>query len=200
MCQRIGFDPSIKTTYFQRKTNLLDVRTSLFVVAALLATITFTAGFTLPGGFNQETGEAILAKKTAFLVFLISDTLAMCCSMLVLICLTWSMVYDSSKSLQLIDRSIVLLMLAFYSTLLAFMNGVYIVISPMSLWAAIVIIAMCSLIGVSAYPTLLYKVLYIRSKNKNQNQVDQMERLEQVILLYENLYTFICRPKFHFIS
>ncbi|XP_021761165.1 uncharacterized protein LOC110725998 [Chenopodium quinoa] len=66
MCQRIGFDPWIKTSYFQRKTNLLEVRNSLFVVAALLATITFTAGFTLPGGLKQETGEALLAKKVVF--------------------------------------------------------------------------------------------------------------------------------------
>uniref|UniRef100_A0A803LYD4 PGG domain-containing protein n=1 Tax=Chenopodium quinoa TaxID=63459 RepID=A0A803LYD4_CHEQI len=160
MCKRIGLDPRIKTTYFQSKTNLLDVRNSLFVVAALLATITFTAGFTLPGGFNQDTGDALLATKAAFLVFLISDTLALFFSMLVLICLIWSMVYDSSKSLFLIDRSMVLLRLALNSTLLAFMTGVYIVIAPKTLWAAILIIVIMSfLIGISINKTLLYNVL-----------------------------------------
>ncbi|XP_021860822.1 uncharacterized protein [Spinacia oleracea] len=178
MCQRIGFDPWIKTSYFQRKTNLLDVRNSLFVVAALLATITFTAGFTLPGGLNQETGEALLATEVAFLVFLISNTLAMCTSMLVLICLVWSMVQDSSKSLLLIDRSMVLLMIAFYSTLLAFMTGVFIVIYPKVLWAAILVIVMCSLITLSAKKTLLYKVLFISSVKKRQNRKDPMHLLE----------------------
>ncbi|XP_021755696.1 uncharacterized protein LOC110720916 [Chenopodium quinoa] len=178
MCQRIGFNPWIKTSYFQRRTNLLEVRNSLFVVAALLATITFTAGFTLPGGLNQESGEALLAKKVAFLVFLMSNTLAMCTSMLVLICLVWSMVQDSSNSLVLIDRSLVLLMVAFYSTILAFMTGVYVVIYPKLLWAAIIVIIMCSLIGVSANRTFLYKVLLISSAKKKQNQRDPMYLLE----------------------
>ncbi|KMT12793.1 hypothetical protein BVRB_4g088870 [Beta vulgaris subsp. vulgaris] len=171
MCKNIGFDPRMKTAYLERRTNLLDVRNTLSVVAALLArvaTITFTAGFTLPGGFDQNTGEAILRKKVAFLVFLLSDTLAMCCSMLVLICLIWSMVYDSNKSLFLIDRSMMLLLIALYSTLVAFMAGVYVVISPQCLWPTIVIIVMCSLIGFSANRTLLYKILekLIPSVNK----------------------------------
>ncbi|XP_021767499.1 uncharacterized protein LOC110731888 [Chenopodium quinoa] len=107
-----------------------------------------------------------------------SNTLAMCTSMLVLICLVWSMVQDSSNSLLLIDRSMVLLMVAFYSTILAFMTGVYVVIYPKVLWAVIIIIIMCSLIGVSANRTLLYKVLSISSAKKKQNQRDPMYLLE----------------------
>ncbi|XP_021759035.1 uncharacterized protein LOC110723931 [Chenopodium quinoa] len=160
MCKRNGLDPTIKTTYFKHKTNLLDVRTSLFLVAALLATITFTAGFTLPGGFNQETGEALLGKKASFLVFLVSDTLALFFSMLVLICLTWSMVFEPSKSLILVDRSMVLLRVALNCTLLAFMTGVYIVMAPMSLWVAIlIIVVISSLIIISVDKTFLYEVL-----------------------------------------
>uniref|UniRef100_A0A803LXW7 PGG domain-containing protein n=1 Tax=Chenopodium quinoa TaxID=63459 RepID=A0A803LXW7_CHEQI len=113
-------------------------------------------------GNNQawDIGDALLATKAAFLVFLISNTLALFFSMLVLICLIWSMVYDSSKSLFLIDRSMVLLRLALYNTLLVFMNGVYIVIAPKTLWAAILIIViMSSLIGISINKMLLYTVL-----------------------------------------
>ncbi|KAL2944757.1 Ankyrin repeat-containing protein ITN1 [Bienertia sinuspersici] len=149
-----------KKSYFQRKTNLLEVRNTLSVVAALLATITFTAGFTLPGGFNQDTGEAILAKKTAFLVFLISDTFAMCFSI-----------------------SVGLLRVALYSTLLAFMTGVYIVISPKSLWAAILVVAMCSLVGISANMTFLYKVLAFFDKltpSANKERKDPIRLMEQV--------------------
>ncbi|KAL2944741.1 Ankyrin repeat-containing protein ITN1, partial [Bienertia sinuspersici] len=130
MCKSIGFDPNITTSYFQHKTNLLEVRNTLSVVAALLATITFTAGFTVPGGFDQNTGEAMLADKAAFLVFLISDTLAMCLSMLVLMFLIWSMVFEPNQSLALIDRSVGLIRAALYFTLLAFVTGVYIVILP----------------------------------------------------------------------
>ncbi|XP_021755472.1 uncharacterized protein LOC110720734 [Chenopodium quinoa] len=190
MCKRIGLDPRIKTTYFQSKTNLLDVRNSLFVVAALLATITFTAGFTLPGGFNQDTGDALLATKAAFLVFLISDTLALFFSMLVLICLIWSMVYDSSKSLFLIDRSMVLLRLALNSTLLAFMTGVYIVIAPKTLWAAILIIVIMSfLIGISINKTLLYNVLEYLDKlipSPTKKPKDQIRVVELIFVLERN--------------
>lgn len=186
MCRSIGFDPKIKITFFRHKTNLLDVRNTLSLVAALLATITFTAGFTLPGGFNQDTGEAILAKKAAFIVFLIFDSLAMCCSMLVLICLLWSVIYDYSGSLLLIDRSMNLLMMALYFTLVAFMTGIYIVISPKSLWVAVVIIVMCSSIVLAMNRKLLFNfVALFPFPTMHQ---DPMRLLEQVsLLLYHSL-------------
>lgn len=49
------------------------------VVATLIATVTFTAGFTVPGGFKSggvDEGMAALSKRTAFRVFLIANTLA----------------------------------------------------------------------------------------------------------------------------
>ena len=50
------------------------------VVATLVATVSFTAGFTVPGGFDQspgpEIGTAIMTKKAAFKAFLVSDALA----------------------------------------------------------------------------------------------------------------------------
>ena len=47
------------------------------IVAALVAIVTFAAGFTLPGGYNENDGKAILAKKAAFKAFVVTDTLAM---------------------------------------------------------------------------------------------------------------------------
>ncbi|RVW72842.1 Ankyrin repeat-containing protein ITN1 [Vitis vinifera] len=47
------------------------------IVAALVATVTFEAGFTFPGGYNENDGKAILAKKAAFKAFVVTDTLAM---------------------------------------------------------------------------------------------------------------------------
>ncbi|KNA24338.1 hypothetical protein SOVF_016380 [Spinacia oleracea] len=179
MCKRNGLDPKIKTAYFQHKTNLLDVRTSLFVVAALLATITFTAGFTLPGGFTQDTGEALLAKRACFQVFMVSDTLALFFSMLVLICLTWSMVFSPSKSLILIDRSMVLLRVALNCTLVAFMTGVYTVIAPKSLWVAILIIVIISsLIVISVNKNFLYEVMDKLFPAANKECRDPMRLLE----------------------
>ena len=53
--------------------------TNLLVVT-LIATVTFTAAFTVPGGYNQneskngDDGLAVLRKRTAFGVFLIANT------------------------------------------------------------------------------------------------------------------------------
>ncbi|MCD9643867.1 hypothetical protein HAX54_031719 [Datura stramonium] len=54
------------------------------VVATLLMTVTFAAGFTLPGGLDSELGPnkgmAVLLRKTAFRAFVVSDVIAFACS------------------------------------------------------------------------------------------------------------------------
>ena len=51
------------------------------IVTALITTVTFTVGFTVPGGLNQngqqKEGLVLLAKKTAFRAFIVSDALAL---------------------------------------------------------------------------------------------------------------------------
>jgi len=100
ICTHItGINPRLKTKYVHpTNRNLREIRATPSVIAALMASLTLTAGITVPGGFDSDTGEAILAKKAAFLVFLLSDAFAMRCSMLVLFCLVWSMISDPNKT------------------------------------------------------------------------------------------------------
>ncbi|KAB5512810.1 hypothetical protein DKX38_029838 [Salix brachista] len=56
---------------------LNKVRESELVFAALIATVTFAAVLTLPVGYKSDQGTAILAKKAAFIVFVISDAISM---------------------------------------------------------------------------------------------------------------------------
>ncbi|KAH7844113.1 hypothetical protein Vadar_024498 [Vaccinium darrowii] len=53
------------------------------IVAILLATISFAASFTIPGGYLQEDadeGMAILVRDAAFKAFVIANTIAVMCS------------------------------------------------------------------------------------------------------------------------
>ncbi|KAL3714918.1 hypothetical protein ACJRO7_006769 [Eucalyptus globulus] len=72
-----------------------DINTPL-VVATLVASVTFTAGITLPGGYNSSSdrhpGTAILQNKKVFQLFMISDMLAIYSSILAFTFLLWSYV------------------------------------------------------------------------------------------------------------
>nr|XP_048327752.1 ankyrin repeat-containing protein NPR4-like [Ziziphus jujuba var. spinosa] len=64
-----------------RLKNILNIH---ILVASLIATVTFAAGFAMPGGYEQDLsstkGMAMLSNKTSFKVFVIADSIAFCCS------------------------------------------------------------------------------------------------------------------------
>ncbi|GJW89384.1 ankyrin repeat-containing protein [Tanacetum coccineum] len=47
------------------------------VVATLIATIVFAAAFTIPGGYDQETGIPFFRQKPSLTVFVISDAVSL---------------------------------------------------------------------------------------------------------------------------
>ncbi|KAB1200196.1 hypothetical protein CJ030_MR0G007887 [Morella rubra] len=53
-----------------------DKASSCMIVATLIATVVFTAIFTVPGGYNQNTGIPILLNESAFSVFSASSVIA----------------------------------------------------------------------------------------------------------------------------
>ncbi|KAI3948272.1 hypothetical protein MKW92_035260 [Papaver armeniacum] len=61
---------------------------TLVVVSALIATVAFAANFTLPGGYNSDgkhKGMAVLANEPSFIVFIVSNSLAMVLSALAIL-------------------------------------------------------------------------------------------------------------------
>ena len=62
---------------------LKDVSNTHLLVATLIATVTFAACFSLPGGYNQDEpnkGKSVFSTKVAFKAFVITDGIAFHCS------------------------------------------------------------------------------------------------------------------------
>ncbi|TYH06913.1 hypothetical protein ES288_A08G190800v1 [Gossypium darwinii] len=124
------------------------------VMATLIATFTFTAAFTIPGGFisdGPDEGMAILIKKSAFKAFVITDTIAMTSSMTAAVLVFWSSSRRSSESfMDSLPFAIGLTWIALVAMALAFVTGLFVVLSK-NLWLGIVV----CVIGCAA-PAMLY--------------------------------------------
>lgn len=112
-----------------------NVREAHLIVAALIATVTFAAGFTIPGGYQgdkgPEQGFAVLSRKAAFKAFVITNTLALGMSSLsVLMNLNISMYTKTWWFSQMFDfrMAVSITMLALILMVGAFITGTYAVL------------------------------------------------------------------------
>ncbi|KAL8158093.1 hypothetical protein AgCh_002702 [Apium graveolens] len=81
--------------------------TTQIIVTALITTVTFTVGFTMPGGYHEsgepEEGLVLLSKKKAFEVFMVSDSLALALSITSLFLYFISSLYDDPHQVSKFD-------------------------------------------------------------------------------------------------
>lgn len=152
-----SLEPPNKDQYNERVNTLL-------LVATLVATMTFAAGFTMPGGFNssgsQGEGMVTLVMKRRLHVFLICNTIAMYSSITAVVILIWAQLGDLSLILAAFKLALPLLGVALTMMSLAFMTGVYLVVGNLS-WLANVVLIMGSIfvIIISAFFLLLLSPL-----------------------------------------
>lgn len=113
-----------------------EARDSNLVPAALVATVTFAAGFTLPGGYisdknDSEKGTSILSRNSAFKAFIIADTIAMVLSMSsVFIYFIMVLLGHRPKYYWLIKTAFRFIILAMGAMVVAFVMGTYAVLTP----------------------------------------------------------------------
>ncbi|KAK3404189.1 hypothetical protein EUGRSUZ_K00050 [Eucalyptus grandis] len=128
------------------------------VVLALVASVTFTSGFSVSGGYNGSEGDAgipVLLHKAMYNVFVISNSMAMYSSITSLIILLWSSDDDPYVGLQALLLSNLPFLVTLGTMLLAFMAGVYVTVTKFT-WLSIFVIVMGS---VALFIFLIFFVL-----------------------------------------
>ncbi|KAH7844343.1 hypothetical protein Vadar_027008 [Vaccinium darrowii] len=122
---------------------VLKIYQTLVVVAALIATITFAAAFAIPGGYNSNEGKdkgmAVLARAAAFKAFVITNTIAMVCSIAsIFLCFT-GMLYTSEEDGTVKDGTVpamhrfaaawILVLVAMFVMVLVFITAAFAVLA-----------------------------------------------------------------------
>ena len=119
---------------------------ALLVVATLVATVTFAAGFTMPGGYiSSETGTdlgmATMWRDTVFQIFVLCDTIGMYSSILAVTALIWAQLGDTTFVVIALQVAAPLLGVALIMMSMAFTAGVTIVLNKLR-WLQITMLAM----------------------------------------------------------
>ncbi|KAK3199518.1 hypothetical protein Dsin_022933 [Dipteronia sinensis] len=126
-----------------------EMAQTLSVMATLIATFTFTAAFTMPGGYTSDDpnkGAAVLITKTAFKAFVVTDTIAMTSSMTAAVVVFWSFWRSSRESfMDTLPLAIGLTWIGLVSMSIAFVTGLFVVLSHDMTLAIVVCSIGCTL-------------------------------------------------------
>ncbi|XP_058205430.1 uncharacterized protein LOC131319265 [Rhododendron vialii] len=142
-----------------------DTATACTIVAALIATVVFAAAITVPGGNNNDNGHPLLSKQKAFIIFGISDALALfssITSVLMFLLILTSRYAEQDFLYTLPNRLItglITLFVSILSTMVAFGAILYLVFGDNKPWILIPVVALASvpvtLFGALQFPLLV---------------------------------------------
>ncbi|MED6109160.1 hypothetical protein PIB30_031048 [Stylosanthes scabra] len=116
-----------------------EAKDSHLIMATLIATVTFAAAFTLPGG-TQEDGSPVLGHKLSFKAFIVSDTIALLlASSAVLLHLFMSLTTSKWLDYYVSEVAFSSILVAIVAMIVAFATGTYTVFGSSPIGIAVVI-------------------------------------------------------------
>lgn len=168
-----------------------DMARNLLVMAILVATLTFTSAFTIPGDYDDK-GVPNFDTNPVFKAFVITDTVAMTTSLTAAVLTFGHIFYKNAGdlSMKLLVAAIVLLPIGLMSMLLAFMTGLWIVLSyNLTLAITVSVIGLCFpviiFIAIACFDSLYIIHLY-SSTQLLMTGLDTIERVD----IYQNLRVY----------
>ncbi|KAJ6973485.1 hypothetical protein NC653_033727 [Populus alba x Populus x berolinensis] len=151
------------------------------VVAALVATVTFAAAFTMPGGYNNEKGTPV-TKNASFAFFVISDAIAMVLSTSALYMhLYWAQLGKRGQVEEDLKEyfsywTSTLIIYAIQAMVAAFITGCVAVLAPSRQWS---LLADAIFFSGTAFTLLTSKVLYKILKINTSQQTLKESDIEE---------------------
>ncbi|XP_059650922.1 ankyrin repeat-containing protein At5g02620-like [Cornus florida] len=142
------------------------------IIATLVATVTFAAGFTIPGGYDGNDGPnqgmAVLIRRAAFKVFVVTDASAMIFSISALFTHISASTYeDEDKRANGYRNALATIICAIGAMVVAFMTGFYVVLAHSPV-LAISVIVICSLFLLNAIGLFMEAYLAVAVDLKNE--------------------------------
>ncbi|KAG5554685.1 hypothetical protein RHGRI_012295 [Rhododendron griersonianum] len=130
---------------------------SILIVASLIATITFAAAFAIPGGYDgnqgRDQGMAVLARAAAFKAFLVTNTIAMVCSVTsVFLGMTATLVYSNEEDEEENDDNfakrlvaiLCLILVSMFAIMVAFIAATFAVLAHSTALAVSICVISCT--------------------------------------------------------
>ncbi|XP_074580936.1 ankyrin repeat-containing protein At5g02620-like [Curcuma longa] len=151
------------------------------VVAVLIATVAFAAIFQLPGSFVSDDegytpGQAYIAENAAFIIFLISDSLALFISLAVVVVQTSLIVVEQNAKMRMVFVMNKLMWLACLFISAAFISLTYVVVGKHDSWLAWSTMAIGATIMLTTLGSMIYFVIIHRIEEKNMRNIRRNSR------------------------